>query len=90
MIAQRRNDGAGRYVCRKAPGYPNCGRMTVKAEPVEGQVAEMLFHVIDDAALRATIEAKGETEDGLLDAIRRDEAALAAGVPVLPGAVLKP
>ena len=52
--------------------------MTVKAAPLEELVAEMVFACVDDAALRATIETKGEADDGVLSAIQRDETALEA------------
>jgi hypothetical protein len=76
MSAHAAARGRRRYVCQQQPGYPNCGKMSVLAEPLEEVVAEMLFVAVDDDALRAALESQGERDDGLLEAIRRDELAL--------------
>ena len=76
MFASPRGDGAGRYVCRLQPGYANCGKMSVKAEPVEALVLELLVAAVGDAALAEALEARGERDDGLAAAIRRDEESL--------------
>ncbi len=76
MSAHARGDASRRYVCQKAAGAANCGKMSIKAEPVEELVAEMVFVAVDDEALRAALAAKGEQDDGLVEAVRRDERAL--------------
>jgi len=78
MAAHARLDNARRYVCRRAPGYPNCGAMSVKAEPVEELVKELLAVAVDDSALRAALEARGEQDDGLVESVRTDEGRLEA------------
>ena len=76
MYSSRRSDQARRYVCRQTPGTAGCGKTTTRAEPLEELVAELVFAVVDDAGLRATVEAKGERDDGLFAALRADEEAI--------------
>jgi site-specific DNA recombinase len=76
MSAHMRANRTGQYVCARHPGYPNCGSLTVKAEPVEQLVAEMVFAAVDDKALATALSARGEQDDGLGETIRRDEARL--------------
>ena len=70
------SDGHRRYVCGKQPGYPNCGRMSIRTEPVDDMVREMLMVAVDDTALAEALHARGDQDDGLLEAIRRDEGSL--------------
>jgi site-specific DNA recombinase len=76
MYSSRRTDQKRRYICRTTPGTVACGGTTILAEPLEDLVAEMVFAVVDDAALRSSIETKGEADDGLVTALRRDEESL--------------
>ena len=76
MSSSRRDDQARRYVCRKTPGTGACGKTTTRAEPLEELVTEMVFAAVDDASLRASLEAKGEGDDGLVTALRADEESL--------------
>lgn len=76
MYSSRRNDQSRRYVCRRTPGTGGCGKTTTLAEPLERLVAEMLLAAVDDAALRSHIEATGQKDDGLFEAVRGDEEAL--------------
>jgi len=76
MYSSRRNDKVRRYVCRAMPGTGACGRTTIKAEPLEELVAEMLFLAVDDASLRARLESHTDQDDGLIDVIRGDEEGL--------------
>lgn len=69
-------DGVRRYVCARQAGYPNCGRMSARAEPVEDMVREMLIVAVDAAALAEALRARGDQDDGLLEMVRRDEGAL--------------
>ena len=77
MVAQPRKDDARRYVCRKSPGYPNCGSMSVLAEPLERIVFEMIVVAMDDAALSEALRAKPEpSADDAVLLVQQDEAAL--------------
>ncbi len=78
MYASRRADMARRYVCRKTPGTGNCGTLTTRAEPVEELVAEMVFAAVDGPALKASFDGRGTSDDGLFEALGRDEQALEA------------
>lgn len=68
-----------RYVCRKAPGYNGCGRLTIKAEPVEELLGRIVVERLQDVdARRGAVpmeDDSGEQEE--LDAIaaRRVEVA---------------
>lgn len=78
MFSSRRGDQARRYVCRKTPGTGGCGKTTTRAEPLEVVVAELIFATVNDAKLRASVETRGEHDDGLIDLVRADEEALEA------------
>jgi hypothetical protein len=73
MHAHARPDGARRYVCMKTPGYPNCGSMSVKADPLEALVLDLVVESVDDPRLAETLTAQGELDDGLSEMVRRDE-----------------
>ena len=76
MFASPRGDKARRYVCRPQAGEPNCGQMSIKAEPVEELVFEMLVVALDDDALAEAMRSRGEQDDGVNEAVRRDAASL--------------
>lgn len=50
-----------RYHCRKQPPYDGCGRITVKAEPIEEAVTEMFFGVLDEEAIERVRERQADT-----------------------------
>lgn len=66
----------GRYVCARMPGASQCGSLSARAEPLEEVVKEMLIAAVDDEALRAALSSRDDRDDGVVDAIRRDEMAL--------------
>jgi DNA invertase Pin-like site-specific DNA recombinase len=76
MFASPRANNVAAYVCRLQPGYENCGKMSVKAEPVEALVFEMLVAALDDEALAVAMASRGEQDDGLADALKRDQRSL--------------
>ena len=76
MSANRRADRQRRYVCLRVPGTPGCGQMSTVAEPLEEFVAELIFAAVDDTALRDAMRARSDDDDGLLQSVQRDEAAL--------------
>ena len=78
MNGNNRADEAPRYVCRKQPGYRQCGKVSTLAIPVEALVFEMVVAALDDTALAEALSARGEQDDGLLTAVRQDEQALEA------------
>jgi DNA invertase Pin-like site-specific DNA recombinase len=58
LRARPQADGARRYVCIKGPGQPGCGRMAIKAEPVEAFVTEAVTLRLDSPMLAATLAGK--------------------------------
>ena len=78
MSAHMRSNQSGQYVCASQPGYPNCGGVTVKSEPLEELVKEMVIAAVDEQALAEALEARGEEDDGLAEAVGRDEAKIEA------------
>ncbi len=77
MSAHAKAGGYRRYVCTKSPGYPNCGSMSVTAEPLEEIVREMVIAAVDDGRLREAVNTRADPEDGVMEAVRRDEESLA-------------
>jgi hypothetical protein len=78
MSANPGNNGRRRYVCRRDPGNPHCGKTSISAQQLEEVVAEMIFAAVDGDALRQALRERGERDDGLVDGVRRDEEALEA------------
>lgn len=59
-------DGAPRrrYVCRKAPGYNGCGRLGIKAEPVEQLLADIVVARLGDlTARRSAVPEEDDAEE---------------------------
>lgn len=73
MHAHARNGGTRAYICNKAPGYANCGSMSVRAEPLETLVKELLMAAIDNKALCQALQSQESHDEGLVEAIRHDE-----------------
>jgi hypothetical protein len=63
------------YVCTRGPGLGGCGKIRVKAEPLEELVAEAIFAALDSPAFAAALRETDEP-DGLAEAVAQDEAAL--------------
>jgi len=51
--------GSREYLCMAAPGRPNCGKLTVIAEPLEALVAEAVLLELCDERLAKALEAQG-------------------------------
>ena len=54
----------------------NCGSMSARADDVEDLIRRMLIAAVDDGGLREAILSQDAHDDGLLDAVRRDELSL--------------
>lgn len=76
MRAHAKTGDYRRYVCTKQPGYPNCGSMSIVAEPVEVLVREMVVAAVNDERLRKQVLSDGTVDQGLVESIRADERAL--------------
>lgn len=48
----------------------------MKSEPLEAAVKEMIMVAVDGAALAEALRARGDVDDGVAEAVRRDEARL--------------
>jgi site-specific DNA recombinase len=55
MHTHYRIDGVRQYGCRARPGTKACGKLTVKAEPVDDLVAKMVLKKLAGPAFRATL-----------------------------------
>ena len=51
------------YICRKGPGYDGCGGLTIKAEPVEAILGELVTERLADVEARRDAAA-GRDDDG--------------------------
>lgn len=79
MAARPRGDGVRRYVCARAPGSSNCGKLARLADPVEGMVVGMLLAALESPELVAAIARRenGRRDDSIAAAIADDERSLA-------------
>jgi len=60
-----RENGVARYACRKLPGHGGCGRIRIKAQPVEAHVKEMVLGMLADPTTRDVLVAlQPEEVDG--------------------------
>jgi len=60
-----RENGVASYACRKLPGNGGCGRIRIKAEPVEAHVKEMVLGMLADPTTRDVLVAlQPEEVDG--------------------------
>jgi site-specific DNA recombinase len=64
LRASRRGDGTRRYMCEKQPGHEGCGRVAIKAQPLEELLVEDVFHLVDDARLARAITRKPRAGPG--------------------------
>ncbi|MDP8929570.1 MAG: recombinase family protein [Actinomycetota bacterium] len=80
LLSSRAYDGARRYMCHTGPGSSSgCGRLAVRAVPLEGYLAESVLTVLDGPGLQAAVEAAaGEhfVSGGLVRQLKEDENAL--------------
>jgi site-specific DNA recombinase len=60
MNAHYRADGARQYACRRRPGEQSCGRMAVKAEPVDTLVIEAVIEHLDGPGLRRMLTSMAQ------------------------------
>ena len=60
-----RENGVASYACRKLPGQGGCGRIRIKAEPVEAHVKELVLGMLADPTTRDVLVAlQPEEVDG--------------------------
>lgn len=59
-----------RYKCRKAPGYHGCGRLVIKAEPLEELLGDLATERLADVEARRHADA-GTDDDGELAELDR-------------------
>lgn len=54
--------GARRYQCRKGPGYHGCGKVRIKAEPLEELLGDLATERLADVEARRSAEASAESD----------------------------
>jgi len=52
-----RENGTASYACRRLPGLGGCGRIRIKAEPVEAHVKELVLGMLADPRTREVLAA---------------------------------
>jgi DNA invertase Pin-like site-specific DNA recombinase len=73
MNTSRRQDGDRRYMCSPAP--QGCGRTAIKAEPLDGLIADTVLHAIDTPKLARQLSKPRKGDDDAvidLEQIERD------------------
>ncbi len=91
LVARPQANGERRYVCAKGPGHSGCGRMAIKAEPVEAFLVTAVLVQLDTPAVAAALAgaqsadaATAAEHDGLRqDREQLDELAKAYGDKVV-------
>jgi site-specific DNA recombinase len=78
MYGRGHGQGIRRYQCLNDPGRGGCGRLSVRAEPVEALLTEAVLYRLDGPALQKMLLARRERTDASADveALQADEAAL--------------
>ena len=58
LVARPKQGGVRAYQCAKGPGLSGCGRMSVKADPVEEFVVEAVLYRLDSPELAAAMSGQ--------------------------------
>lgn len=68
LVGNRRSrDGVRSYICRKAPGYHGCGRLTVKADTVEEILGDLVTERLADTEARRSADTGPDDGDELAE-----------------------
>ncbi|HEV2006159.1 MAG TPA: recombinase family protein [Candidatus Limnocylindrales bacterium] len=76
LVSRPQANGERRYICAKGPGHSGCGRLAIKAEPIEGFVSEAILERLDSPALAAALAGAAEADAATAAehrALREDE-----------------
>ena len=75
MTSRPRADGARRYICRRGPGLPGCGKVGILAEPLEDLIREDVLNLLADGGVEhaladaATVEPQRQAAAQQLAAV---------------------
>ena len=62
LVSRPQANGDRRYVCAKGLGFSGCGGLAVRAEPVEGLIAEAVLYRLDTPELAAALAGAAEAD----------------------------
>jgi hypothetical protein len=62
LISRPQANGDRRYVCAKGLGFSGCGRLAVRAEPIEGLIAEAVLYRLDTPELATALAGAAEAD----------------------------
>jgi site-specific DNA recombinase len=80
LVSRPQANGERRYVCAPGPGRAGCGRLAIKAEPIEEFIAAAILERLDSPALAAALAGAAEADAATAAehrALREDEDQLA-------------
>ena len=63
LVARPQADGQRRYICAKGPGLPGCGRVAIKADPLEAFIVDAVLYRLDTPELAAALEGASPPDD---------------------------
>jgi site-specific DNA recombinase len=55
LVSRPLANGDRRYICAKGPGHSGCGRLAIKAEPIEAFIVQAVLQQLDSPALAAAL-----------------------------------
>jgi site-specific DNA recombinase len=79
LVSRPQANGDRRYVCAKGPGHSGCGRLAIRADGVEGFLAEAVLVHLDSPAVAAALATAASADAASAadhDALRQDRAQL--------------
>ncbi|MHB1554310.1 MAG: recombinase family protein [Acidimicrobiales bacterium] len=76
MVGRPRS-GVPRYVCPNVPGTESCGGTATNAERTDALIRDVVLVALDSPEMREALTRGDEVDPALLDAVRKDEDALA-------------
>jgi len=62
LVSRPQANGDRRYVCAKGLGFSGCGRLAVRAEPIEDLIAEAILYRLDTPELAAALAGAAEAD----------------------------
>jgi site-specific DNA recombinase len=76
LVSRPQANGERRYVCAPGPGRAGCGRLAIKAEPIEAFIAAAILERLDSPALAAALAGAADADAATAAehrALREDE-----------------
>jgi DNA invertase Pin-like site-specific DNA recombinase len=62
LVSRPTATGDRRYICAKGPGFTGCGRLAIRAEPIEALIAQAVVYRLDTPQLAAALAGAADAD----------------------------